>query len=591
MTTYQSTEPRSGFPWARVAKRAALALVALVLMFVVLFAWDGWKLNAAASQLKTHAAQAQTALTEGDAAALAEEVLQVQVASDAFASHTDGPHWWIASRLPWVKSQAVPLQQAGDSVRKVADGALKPLSDLPDLDALQVPAILDGRIDPLVLEPYRATLAQAAGVLTDERAALEEVSLTGTVDQVRVPFLKLKADLDTLGETIQGAHVAAEVLPSMLGAEEPRSYIVMVQNNAEPRTTGGIAGAVLEITVDDGRITFDRYATANSMISGDEVVAKLTDDEDRIFTSRMVHYPQDVNFTPEFPRSAELMTAFWEREYGNVPDGVISVDPVALEYMLEGMADTDVNGVTITDQNLSEVMLRDSYLLYPEPDNQDTFFALASQVLFGRLVSGETSAVGGAEQAINEGRFMVWSPYSDEQDLLKTTKIAGDFIADTDALGVFLNDGSGSKIGYYIDRSTEVVDHLCADGSLRAQTVTLTLTHAYDGDVSELPWYVSGGGVYVPEGEFHANVLVYPPAGMGVTQYQKDGEAALLNPEIHHGRTVASTRVVLLPGESTTLTFDLTATQRGLSPEAFVGTPGPQPYDYIRTFDSYNGVC
>jgi hypothetical protein len=305
----------------------------------------------------------------------------------------------------------------------------------------------------------------------------------------------------------------------------------------------------------------------------------------------MVHYPQDVNFTPEFPRSAELMTAFWEHEYSDVPDAVVSVDPVALGYMLEGMPDTDVDGVTINGGNLSDVMLRDSYLVFPEPDDQDEFFAHASQVLFGQLLSGATSAVGGAEQAIDERRLLVWSPVEFEQKLLETTKVAGDFIADAGALGVFINDGSGSKIGYYIDRATDVVDHLCTDGSLRGQTVTMTLTHAFDGNVAKLPWYVSGGGNYVPEGEFHANVLVYPPSGLGLTKYLQDGQTAFLNPESHHGRPVATARVVLLPGESTTLTFELDANELGLLPESFVDTPGSKPNVYTRTVDSYSEDC
>ncbi|WP_430868330.1 DUF4012 domain-containing protein [Demequina aurantiaca] len=589
MTTYQPPGSRSGFGWKRAVSWAAFAVVASALVLAVLFAWDGWKLNSAASELKAHAAGAQDALTSGDAEGLAAEVADLQRASDSFASHTDGPQWWVASRLPWVSSQAVPLQQAGAAVRDVAQGALKPLAELGGLGALEAPAIQDGRIDPYVLEPYRLALAQASGVLAQERETLHGVSLEGAVSQVRDPFLKLTADLDRLGETIQDAHVAAEVLPSMLGAEGPQTYIVMVQNSAEPRATGGIAGAVLEIKADDGRLAFERYSTADAMTDRDQDVAALTDDELRIFTSRMAHFPQDVNFTPEFPRSAELMSAFWERQYGQIPDAVVSVDPVALGYMLEDMPATDVDGITITGANLADVMLRDSYLLFPQPADQDEFFAHASEVLFGQLLGGP-SAVTGVERAVQEGRFLVWSPGA-HQDLLETTSVSGDFIAQTDALGVFVNDGSGSKIGYYVDRSTEVVDHVCGDGSLRAQTVTMTLTHSYAGDVADLPWYVSGGGIYVPEGEFQANVLVYPPAGLGLVEFLKDGKQDLMNPESHDGRPVITSRVALLPGESAVLTFELEATEPDLVIGEAVGTPGPSADAIVRSRVTFDGVC
>jgi len=260
-------------------------------------------------------------------------------------------------------------------------------------------------------------LEDAAGVFSREQADLAAVEVTGTIAAVREPFLELRGDLASLGDIIQGAHVAAEVLPSMLGADSPRTYLVMVQNNAEPRTTGGIPGAILEVGVDDGRITLLGYESAGDLATADRIPGPLTADEDRIFTGRMLIYPQDVNFTPEYPRSAELMTQFWATKHPEAVDGVLSVDPVALGYMLADMEPVEVQGVTITGANLSDVMLRDSYLTFPDPGDQDVSFAEASQVLFTQLVSGGSSAVAGTEQAIDEGRFFVWSAFGDEQDL------------------------------------------------------------------------------------------------------------------------------------------------------------------------------
>lgn len=513
--------PRHGRPrrrrhvWAWVLGIPLL----LVLVFAGLFAWNAYHLQAAAQELRVDAAAAQNAVRERDAATLATAVDDMQQSADAFATHTSGPHWTVAGWIPWVQDQTEPLRQAGESVRAVADDALGPLADMGDLSALEVPPIEGGRIDPHVLDPYREPLAAATDVLDEQLAALDEIELGSAVELVRENYLELSEQLRTLDDLVYSAHVAAELLSPMLGGEGERTYIVMVQNNSEPRATGGIPGAVLELTVDDGRMSLDRYVSANTMASPGEAIPGLTEDEQRIFGSKMGYYPQNVNFTPELPRSAELMSAFWERETGSTPQGVVSVDPVALESMLAGMAPIEVQGVRVTDGTVAQVLLRDSYLEFPEPADQDAFFALASRELFEHIVSGSTSAVAGAETAIGEGRLMVWSADEAEQELLSTTSIAGDFMATEDALGVFINDGSGSKIGYYIDTELDVVDHLCeSDGSLSRQTVTMTIHHNFDGEVSDLPWYVSGGGVFVPEGEFHANVLVFPPAGMGVTQ-------------------------------------------------------------------------
>lgn len=570
--------------WALVVLGVAVVLLAGA------FIWDGIRLVSSQEALSSHAAAARTALLDRDAAALSVEVAGLEDSAQTFAGATSGPHWWLAARTPWVADQAVPLMAAGEAVDAVATDALAPLASLGSLDALEAPAFEDGRIDPFTLEPYRATLAEAAAALAAQEAALGEIDLNGTIEQVATPFVDLREQLATVGDIVQGGHVAAELLPTMLGGVEPRTYLVMVQNNAEPRTTGGIPGAVIEVTVDDGRMTQGRYASASSMVVPDGV-GGLTEDEERIFTRRMEVYPHDVNFTPEYPRSAEMMTRFWEAEFGETVDGILSVDPVALGWMLEGAPATELDGFTITGENLAEVMLNESYLAYEDPVEQDAFFARASAELFGRIVSGQANVLGGVERAIEAGRFMLWSAETSEEELLATTPVAGAFLERDDALGLFVNDGSGSKIGYYIDNATAVTNHLCADGTLAGQTVEVTLTHAYDRDVADLPEYISGGDVYVPAGEFHANLLIYPAVGTGVTNLTRDGEQTGLNPENHAGRTLGTVRVVLQPGQSTTFDIEIGATQRGLLPPSVVETPGPKPNVYALTADTVAEGC
>lgn len=560
-----------------------------MLALAVAFAWDGWRLWQAKDELTAHAAAARDALTERDAAALASEVDELEQSAATFARATDGPHWWIAAHTPWVADQAVPLMAAGRAVDAIATEALAPLAGIGSLDALEAPAFEDGRIDPDTLAPYRDTLATVAAALAAQQEALAAVDLTGTLDVVATPVIELRTQLATVSGIVNGGHVAAELLPGMLGGDGARTYLVMVQNNAEPRTSGGIPGAVIELTVDDGRLTMGEYHSASSFVDQDSTV-ELTADEERIFTRRMAVYPQDVNFTPEFPRAATVLTDMWDSSFDRDVDGVISVDPVALGWLLEGAPPTEVDQFTITADNLAPVMLNEAYLEIEDPQEQDAFFARASAQLFGRLVSGQASTLSGVQRSIEAGRFLVWSADPGEQELLAATPVAGGFLERDDAMGLFLNDGSGSKIGYYIDNETTLTDHLCTDGSLAGQTLEVSLTHTYEGDPSALPRYISGGDVYVPESEFHTNVLLYPASGTGVIGVSIDGEGAGLNPERHDGRTLGSVRVVLAPGESTTLTFDLGAHEAALVPPTLVETPGPRPTSPTRATD-YSGDC
>ncbi|WP_062465386.1 DUF4012 domain-containing protein [Demequina soli] len=584
MTVEVPARRRRRWPWV-VAGMVVLAGVALA----GLFAYDAWRLRGASQELTAQAADAQAAVAARDVTALRADVEALSESAATFTAATSGPHWWLATHVPWVRDQAVPLVTAGEAVTSLVSGALEPLASLDGLDALAAPSMTDGRIDPQVLEPARAALASAASAVDGARASLADVPLDGTLEQIRQPFVSLEGALVSLGDVIDGAHVAAELLPAMLSADGPRTYVVVVQNNAEPRATGGLPGAFLELTVADGRMTLGRYASAQQLASADGApVADLTEDERRIFTERMAIYPHDANFTPEFPRTAQLISEFWAAKYGAAPDGVLSVDPVALGWMLEGAPTVQAGGMEIGSANLADVMLNQAYSLSDDPVEQDAFFSTAAQALFGQIVTGQGDTIGGVERAIDAHRLLIWSARADEQELLASTPVGGDFLAATDTVGVFLNDGSGSKIGYYLDTSVAVTDRMCTDGTLAEETVAVTLTHTYSGDVADLPEYVAGG-FYVPAGQFQGNLLLYPSEGLTVTSVTQDGEAVGLVPDSHDGRAMSQLRVTLDPGEATTVTYSLTASSTGLLPPSLVVTPGPRDATPTRTVVAAEG--
>ncbi|WP_062292780.1 DUF4012 domain-containing protein [Demequina phytophila] len=553
-----------------------------------LFTWDAKTMLDSSDALTAHATAAKEAVSNRDASALAAEVDGLEESARAFADATSGFHWSLAARMPWVSDQVRPLMAAGDAVDAMATEALAPLAQMDSLDALAVPGFENGRIDPYVLEPYREPLAAAVGALDAQSAALGDVSLAHTVDQVATPFLDLREQVDELSGLVGSAHAAAELLPSMLGGEGERTYLVMVQNNAEPRASGGIPGAIIEIAVQDGRIELGDFRPASSLVKYDGV-GGLSTDEARIFGDQMQMFPQDVNFTPEFPRAAELMTRFWTAGGGDEVDGVVSIDPIALGWMLEGAAPVAVGPFEITSDNLADVMLSDAYFEYANPADQDDFFARASAALFGEITSGRGSAVQGVERAIDAGRLMVWSSAAHEQDLLQPTRIAGAFLEREGTVGVFVNDGSGSKIGYYIDAEATVTDRMCADGSIAGQTISITYTHTFDGDAESLPEYVAGEGIFVPLAEFHANVLVYPAVGTGITRATLDGDKIKVRPEHQAGRTLATARIELAPGASTTLQFEVDAHVDGVLPPEYVQTPGPREVAIERLAEGATG--
>ncbi|WP_228372903.1 DUF4012 domain-containing protein [Demequina subtropica] len=575
---------RRVWPWL------VTGIIVAILVWAVALAWDALALAGAARDVDQHATAAQQALSDRNPEALSAEVEALQQSARDLAGATDGPHWWIAARLPWVKNQAEPIVAVGEAATVLADDVLEPLSQPGVMDALDVPAFDGGRIDPHLFDAAAAPLQQADDALSAQQDALAALDLVSTTEFIATRVVDLRTQMRTLGDPVHGGRVATELLPAMLGADGPRTYLVMVQNNAEPRATGGIPGAILDLTVDDGRFELGDYVAASQLVDRDGV-GGLTDDEARIFTDRMQIFPQDVTFTPEYPRAAEMLTRFWEADGRDPVDGVVSVDPVALGWMLKGAEPVKVGDFTLRSGNAARILLNEAYLEYPEPKEQDRFFAEASAALFASIVSGEATALGGVERAVRDGRLRVWSADAGEQGALASTDIGGAFLEKDDAVGVFINDGSGAKIGYYIDTETSVTDHMCTDGTLGGQTVTLTLTHTFDGEVSDLPGWVTGNGKSVDKGDFAANILLYPAAGTVITEVRRDGEKVDVTPEVHEGRSMVEARVEISPGASAEFQFDIGTEVNGLLSPTLISTPGPKPNVYTLSKDDIPDKC
>ncbi|MDN4472032.1 DUF4012 domain-containing protein [Demequina zhanjiangensis] len=557
-----------------------------------LLGWDAWQARAEAETLQASAARAQEAVSARDVVTLRAEVETLSVAANGFADHTQGPQWWLAAQIPWVQDQVRPLQAAGVAVRALADEALTPLSQLEDLDALANPEFTDGRIDPFLMEPYRPTLEQVQSVLRDQIDALDAVDTSGSVAVVGEAFGDLTGQLDDLVALVDDATTLSQLLPGMLGGEGPRTYAVMLQNNAEPRASGGIPGAVIMVTIDDGRPLMGEYYSAGELNIPREPIEGATQEEIDAFGEAIALYAQDVNFTPQFPRAAQLMSEFVERETGQAPDGVVSLDPVALGYMLGDAPAQEVAGIEVSGANLAEVMLNRAYFEFEDPSEQDAFFAATAGALFSEVLAGGSSAVDGLARALDESRFSVWSSVPEEQSLLQPTPAGGDQLRDGVWSGVFVNDGSGSKIGYYVDVTAGAEVSMCvSDGRVAEGTLTVNATHSFDGEVAELPDYIAGVGNWVPEGDFGANFSLIVPDGYRVLSVMADGDVVGYSPAVVAGRDLVIVPVALSPGEA----IEITMTVMPESPFFTLGdvfvTPGSKPVLNFVGVDSRSTDC
>src|SRR3546814_10092601 len=106
-------------------------------------------------------------------------------------------------------------------------------------------------------------------------------------------------------------------MPAMLGANGPRDYLVLFQNNAEWRSLGGIAGAMAVVHAEDGGISLSAQGSTRDFQRYPEPVVPLPPEVQELFGARPGQYVQTVTQLPDFPVDASLAGVLWRRELGN----------------------------------------------------------------------------------------------------------------------------------------------------------------------------------------------------------------------------------------------------------------------------------
>ncbi|UNX55366.1 DUF4012 domain-containing protein [Georgenia sp. TF02-10] len=582
----RGSERRAGSRRRGIGPVAAVlgALAFVVLLVAVVLALDARTAYAALRDAQQDVTVLQEHVLAGDGEAAAAASADLQDDASTARDAMTGPHWDLAAAVPRLGANVRAVQVVSEVVDDVATGALPPL-----LDAVAVlhPARLvpvDGRIDPAPLAEAAPQVATADDALQAARADLAAVDPATLLPQLRAPLGQLTDQVADLGGMTGTASRAARLLPTMLGTDGPRDYLVLVQNNSEPRALGGLPGAVVLLRADDGRIEFVEQRSAASLNRFPTPVVELTDGERGLYGTQLGRYPGNVTATPDFPRAAQIIREMWRQRTGAEVDGVLSLDPVALQGLLAATGPVTLpTGAQLTGDNAAQVLLNQVYLDVADPAAQDAFYAAAAQAVFAQVLAGGAEPAGlltALSDAVGEGRLLAWSADPAEQEVLAGTAVAGALrghVGDAPVVGVYVHDTSGAKIAYYEHLDAEVTATACRPDGSQEIAVKVTLASAAPADAATLPPSLTGGGRVVTAGDTRSQLMVYAPTGSRITAASISDDDATYRPHQHDGLAVAAHTVTLAPGERVTAEYTL-ITPRELSGAPQVRTtPGPAP--------------
>jgi hypothetical protein len=573
------------------SKVPGLTALALAALLAAGGGWIGLKASSVKSDLESAAGlvpKLKREISASDAEAAMRTINELQSHTSAARQSAGDPVWTLASGLPWIGPNLSAVAEVARSADDVTNLGLAPL--VAAYGSLNWDTLIPSRSGSS-LEPLKSaapTVASAAYAVQASSERLNAIDRQPLLPQVAEPLEAATDELKQVTGTLNAAADASQIAPAMLGADGSTNYLLMIQNNAEARASGGIPGALAILTFDNGKLSLGTQSSAAEM--GTMNPSLPVDHEQRlIYSSRLGKYMQDVNLTPDFPTAASSAQAMWERKTSQRVDGVISIDPTVLSYILQATGPVKLTGVEsdavkaaglpteLNGSNVVSTLLSNVYAKIEQPKLQDAYFAGVAKEVFSALSGGKGESEGivaGLTRGAEEGRVLLWSSNPIHQSIIGKYTLSGSIEGQSVSpaqFGVYFNDGTGAKMDYYVKRTVQLIKECPADGYEQTR-VRITSTNTAPSDAAaSLPAYVTGGGAFgVAPGTVQTNIVAYGPVQANVESATMAGQKAPFAPYVHADRPVGVVAQQLTPGESETVEFTFSKIVQHTEPDLVV---------------------
>lgn len=368
-------------------------------------------------------------------------------------------------------------------------------------------------------------------------------------------------------------------LPWLLGMDQPRTYLVLVQNNHELRATGGFIAAVGRVTLDQGQITELEFSDSYDIFRQGVRYPPPPAPMERYMNIPMLVF-RDANWSPDFPTSARVAQALYKSDTGIHVDGILTIDLNAVKRIFGALGQVEIEGFEepITGENVEAQIVRlwerpaESQVALEEAQGQDLgewwsrrkeFVPRLAAAALDRLESGQMNMLRLAPavlQALNERSIQVWVENPSASAVLHAQGWDGALrpAQGSDFLAVIDTNMGYNKADAAIRRSLEYrVEWPGAADQPAQATLILTYTHTIDGEDPGCDLTPRYGNSYADliERCYFDYVRVYVPKGSELI------EATGVEPDsVETRRGERHTQVftgyfILPPGEEHTVTF------------------------------------
>ncbi len=476
----------------------------------------------------------------------------------------------VARNLPVVGEQVIgadrivgaadQLVQAGDIGMQLADRFKEVRArDASDPEA----SLMAGLVE--LMATSTDEIDQLDDLVIAARAQLADVP-AGVIGQLAQARDLMAEPLDQYGSLLSQYREIDQALPGILGWDAPKRYLVLAQNPAELRPTGGYAGTIGVIGLDKGRLVERRFFDVFDLDTKPDLpfvqappalVNFLLGEEQSWLLA-------DANWSPHFPTSAQQAAALYTLESGDQDiDGVMAITTYALDRILEVIGPVEVPefGVTVQPGEVTFTILGVTRSSGDGTTNRKAVLDALAETALDRLLTlpGDqwVPMFGKLEQIGRERLALAWFKDPAAQAIMAGASWAGEVRQDPgDYLAIVeSNMAPTSKYNLAVERSSSLNVDIASDG---AATSSLRMDWRNDAGKDGEPYASLRRFSTSQDGLYGAYLRALVPDGANLITANGRAIEPIRGVESvssEEGRTVFANFLLMPPGEATLTYF------------------------------------
>ncbi|MCX6745677.1 MAG: DUF4012 domain-containing protein [Candidatus Parcubacteria bacterium] len=404
----------------------------------------------------------------------------------------------LVRSVPYIGTQLKAVDQVLIAGIKLTDSGQKVVLLIDDITApLKNESITYATITTEQKKEILNKIVQSESMLNEVQkeideadVAIESIPANGLVKPLKDGISPLKENLPKVKKLIDHVLPLLDVIPKVVGFDQAKTYLFLLQNNSELRPTGGFIGTYGILKLQDGEIKeFDTDNVYNLDRSAQPIVKEPTPWPIAKYLEQKNWSLRDINWEPDFPTTAQKSLDIYKKENLALIDlkksgqkilgekgviitdvipyeenlyGVIAITPEILGGLLKLTGPIVAQDMIFTDTNYQdqlELMVGKLYqeLNVPIAERKGIIKKLSDQIkikLFTLPLSKVPDLLDIAYKALDQKQVMFYSVDPDLEKLILAKNWGGEIQkTDNDYLMVVDSNMASLKTDQYVDRT------------------------------------------------------------------------------------------------------------------------------------------